>query len=186
MIIRKMPGGTRAPSASGEIPTLPKSRPVHMWERVTWRGKTFNVPLDEQMRPMGDLAIEDVGDADSDLLSRSVELAPEPSAPIALTETHRIIVDFVRQLLEKDGDATTYQVYEAVILRLQASDLLGDDESVDLLMLLSAFFRHYEYKTERGELLRKWTVTEPSAADLELLARSAFEDWNWYVRGNMN
>ncbi|MCH8191799.1 MAG: hypothetical protein IIC80_10675 [Chloroflexi bacterium] len=186
MIIRKIPRGARAPVASGEGPTLPKSRPVHMWERVTWRGKTFNVPLDEQMIPMGDLAIEDVGDVDSDLLSRSVQFAPEPPGPIALTETQRIIVNFVRQMLEKNGDATTYQVYEAVILRLQDSDLLGDDESVDLLMLLSSFFRHYEHKGERGELLRKWTAREPSVADTEQLARSAFEDWNWYVRGNMN
>ena len=100
---------------------------------------------------------------------------PNKPVGIALTYIHGIGRSKARLICDTAGIGRGVRI-----------NLLGDDEVVDLLMLLSSFCRHYEHKGERGELLRKWTAREPSAADTEQLARSAFEDWNWYVRGNMN
>ncbi len=186
MIIRKIPNASDAQAKSSPNPNPSKGKTIHMWERVRWLGKTFNIPLDEEMKPMGDLAIEDVADLEREFVSRSVQVAPTYETPEPGNETERLVADFVRKMLATEGDATTYQIYEAVLLRLQESRLLDHGESVDLIKVLSVHFRHYEFQGERGELLRKWTVRKHSKAERDELAQWAFENWDRFVQGSSN
>ncbi len=158
---------------------------IHMWERVQRLGRTFYVPLGRDLRPMGDLALEDAGEDRAWWIAQTVRLAPDPEPPRKPSAIEQLVAPFIRSLLEQ-GDATTYQIFEAVLLDLQGAKTLDDGAAVDLLAVLAGHFRCYEFTNDRGALLRKWTIRPLTPEDERRLADSAYTNWRWFTETNAN
>lgn len=151
------------PSSSGS-----GERPIYMWEKVERSGKVYYVPLDRDLRPISDIALQDVHEApheemassDSFLLVRGIE-AGARAPRLAPQSVERIVVRAIRRILE-GGDATTYQVCEALVGRLSSADF-GQGVSVDVAGLLQDNFWYYEVPSTGGYMVRKWTLDQERA-----------------------
>ncbi len=94
------------------------------------------------------------------LLVRSV--APGVKAGgLGIESLEPLVVRAIRRILES-GDATTYQICEALIQRLTSSDF-GEGVSVDVAGLLQDNFWYYESPSTGGYLIRKWTLDQERA-----------------------
>ncbi len=185
MIIRKHALETNRRSTSATpAGSRARKREIHMWEQVQRLGRTFYVPLDQDLQPLGDLALEDSTD-EAYALSQTFKIAPHFEPPADWDESvEGLVVQYVERFLS-DADATTYQVYEAILLRLQASGLLEQGAAVDLLRILAHNFYHYEVENDRGAMLRKWSVKTPPASQSDALQTMANE-WDSYIMEHLN
>lgn len=146
----------------------PGERPIHMWERVERGGKIFYVPLDKDLRPLSDIALQDVQESphedmsgsDNFLLVRGIG-ETDRTPRLAPQGVERIVVRAIRRILE-DNDTTTYQVCETLVRRLTSADF-GDGLSVDVAGLLQDNFWYYEAPSTGGYMVRKWTLDQERA-----------------------
>jgi len=134
---------------------------IYMWEMTKRSGRIYYVPLDGALDPVADVALEDVQALDgSGNFVLGVGVMGEPGAgdvePGAL---ERLVVRAIEVIL-RDGDATTYQVYEALIIRFISSGLLHvlPAADVDVEGILRDNFLCYECLSPRGAVVRKWTL----------------------------
>ena len=161
-------------------------RSIHMWEQVHRLGRTFYVPLDEGLQPLADLALEDTAADDSYAIAQTLAVA-SAAAPAFGWDAglEEMVVRFVERLLER-GDATTYELYEALVLRLHETRLLDQRASVDLLRILAQNFYHYEFPGDRGVMLRRWTLEAPEDEQRPQAPTGLMEQWGDFVRDSRN
>lgn len=174
----------------GDISDEPrKARPrkrIYMWEMMEKSGETFFIPLDENFAPLGDIALVDVSAGGNGDLSRwqnfvlvSGILGSSPkSGPDG-----EILEEYAVQTIEKvlrGGDATTRQIYEALVLELLSSDLGDGPFRLDVERLLYTNFWYYEFPLSTGVMARKWTLEERlvgSYREPHLIAQADIGPW---------
>ena len=185
MIIRKHKIETsRSSTAAAPASGAAAKREIHMWEQVEKLGRTFYVPLDQDLQPLGDLALEDSTD-EAYAISQTFKIAPHFEPPADWDESvEGLVVQYVERFLS-EADATTYQVYESILLRLQSSGLLEHGAAVDLLRILAQNFYHYEVESDKGTMLRKWTVNTPPTSPSSAL-QALVDEWGSYIREHLN
>ena len=185
MIIRKRPEASV--QTTGLAADKPSETPaIRMWEQVNKFGRTFYVPLDRDFHPIGDLALEELEEAESDALAHSLQIVPHFEAPASWDPKIESLVEQCIRRLLSDGDATTYEIYESLVGRFQASDLLDSGSSVDLLRILRQNFNCYEFENERGVLLRKWTLDEERAAAHPRPPTTLTKAWGVFIKRSAN
>lgn len=144
---------------------------IYMWERKETAGKTHYVPLDKNMKPVAKIALEDIhksnnnGGKQQGNFSLVSEAIRKPAAKeIDQKSQEGLIVSIVEAIL-REGDATTYQVYETLISRLISGNLsyLVTSEDIDVQRILQDHFWYYEFPLSLGAVAKIWTLDEEKA-----------------------
>lgn len=151
------------------LPKMQAERSIYMWEGVERGGTMHYVPLGKNLNPIADVALEDVHTPGSNgssqpgnflLVSGALE-KPGAASP-GPRGFERLVAKAIEAIL-RDGDATTYQVYQALIARLISSGIMdgGTSVAVDVEGILRDNFWHYE--SLGGVTAKRWTLDEDRA-----------------------
>lgn len=174
----------------GDISGEPcKARPgkrICMWEMMERSGETFFVPLDENFLPLGDIALLDVSVDGNGALSgwqNFVLVSGILGSSLSQGPDGEILEEYAVQAIEtvlRGGDATTRQIYEALVLELLSSDLGDGPFRLDVERLLYTNFWYYEFLLSTGVMARKWTLEERlvgSYREPHLISRADIGPW---------
>lgn len=115
----------------GKVSPAQAGRGIYMWEIMEKSGKSYFVPLGQDLKAMADIAVEDAPESTSSEEPEAESLVLVPgvmgSAKAADTqiEAPQKFIATVLETVLRDSPRTTYQVYEALILRLISADAVG-------------------------------------------------------------
>ena len=150
---------------ASELSPTQDERGVYMWEVVKRAGDIYYVPLNGDLDPVADIALQDIqgrygGDAPAGgRLVVGAGASGRGSGEAEAAGFGGLAVKAIESILS-GGDATTYEIYEALIARLVSSALLdeGYTAGVDVEGILYSNFWCYELPVGRGAVVRKWTL----------------------------
>ncbi|MBI4303661.1 MAG: hypothetical protein HY665_04930 [Chloroflexi bacterium] len=142
-------------------------RIIKMWRMERKTNRVYYVPLDDNFKPIADVALQDVevGDGASPasanfvLVSGRVE---DSATPTPAAEKPKWFIGLIETIL-RGKDATTYEIYEELVLRLGSANMLQamPQAGVDVQGILEDNFGYYVAPVGvGGVLVRLWTLDE--------------------------
>ncbi len=140
------------------------AKSIYMWQTLDVEGEKFYVPLDNGLNPIGKLALKEVraeGEEGSPAIISLVLVSVDHvtgDAGVGTQSLRRLITRALESILS-DDDATTHEIYEALIMRLAPSNLAASvpQDGLDVEQILRDNFWCYEVPVSGGGMARKWT-----------------------------
>lgn len=144
---------------------------IYIWEQKERDGKIYYVPLDKNMKPIANVALKDSKEEKNNTYRNnghfalvSKDIKKQEKKRVNNKQVESLIENIIESILE-ESDATTYQIYEALINHLTSCEMTSfvEAEDIDVQRILQERFWYYECPISLGTVARIWTMDEKKA-----------------------